>query len=319
MTDAPATSPAPPTLRRRLLRLVRVLLIAYLLGAVVLYLVQDKMTFPAAALQGTPATHVTPGPGESLVMLSAADGHPIAALWGPALTPNGQPRDDAPDRLTVLYFYGNGESITYVDWLFQALRRTGVNVLVPDYVGYGMSSGKPSARGVYQTADAAFAHLTVDRGLPPSRIVLLGQSIGAAPAVDLASRHPVAGLVTVSAFRSLADIAQRVAPIYPARLLLRHPMDNLARMPLVRAPALIIHGTADELIPHDSAAALARAAGGPATVVDVPDATHNDIFDIGGDALLRRISEFLAAVSHPAAADPKATAPQSPRAPNAAP
>ena len=103
-------------------------------------------------------------------------------------------------------------------------------MLIPEFVGYGMSGGSPSERGCQDTADAAYEYLVETRGIEPERIVVGGWSLGGAVAVDLASRTPVAGLIMFSSFTSGVDMAHRIVPFLPVSLLLRHRFDNIGKI-----------------------------------------------------------------------------------------
>jgi fermentation-respiration switch protein FrsA (DUF1100 family) len=267
------------------------LAILYCAVCLLLYVVQDYLIFPGARLNPPP---VTPDRRHQLLELPTPSG-PIAALYAPACDALGRPLPDAATRPAVIYFYGNGACIAYSRAEADAFSRMGYNVLIPEYPGYPMSPGtRPSATGVYQAADASYLYLTQTLGVPPHRIAAVGQSIGGAPAVYLASERPIGALVTISAFRSLADIAAaRVRHLFPVSLLVRHDFDNLSRMRAVRCPAFIAHGTRDELIPFGSAAALAKATTAPTTLHPVTDATHNDIYDVAGQDLMDSIGHFL--------------------------
>ena len=71
-------------------------------------------------------------------------------------------------RPTLLYFYGNGMCLNDAIEDFERYRRLGLNVLIPEYVGYGMSGGSPSERGCQATAETAYEYLVSTRGVPPS-------------------------------------------------------------------------------------------------------------------------------------------------------
>lgn len=292
VADPPARRRSRP--RRWTRRLIVFLAVAYLLIAGLLHWFQELLIFPGSLFQGTERAHVVPAEGEELITLSTPAGEKVIALYSPALTPDGQPVADASNRPVVLFFYGNGECIQFDRRGLQDLRRLGFNVLVPDYPGYGMSGGEPSARGLYQTADACYTYLTESRHVPPARIAVMGRSIGGSPAIYLAARHPVAALATVSAFRSLGEIAgNTVHHLFPTSLVLRHHLDNLGQMPAVQCPAFLAHGTQDELVPFNSAASLGKAAGGPVTLYPIESATHNDVFEVGGEPLFTALDQFL--------------------------
>ena len=149
--------------------------------------------------------------------LTTSRGDRVVAIFGKALHSDGSPRPDASSCSTLLYFYGNGMCLRDSLERFEEFRRLGANVMIPDYVGYGMSGGEAGELGCRETAEAAFAHLQsrpdVDRG----RVVVVGWSLGGAVAIDLASRHPVAGLATFCTFTRMADMARRLVPFLPVR------------------------------------------------------------------------------------------------------
>ena len=176
---------------------------------------------------------------------------------------------------------------------FNKLRRLGNNVIVSDYLGYGMSSGQPSEAGCYATAEAVWNHAINRPDVDKGKIVPMGWSLGAGSAIELASTKPVAGLAIFSPFTSIADMARRVMPIFPTSLLLRHRFDNEAKLPGVKCPILIMHGTRDGIIPFDMSKRLAKIAGDRATFVPVEGADHNDLFDVGGAEMFQTIREFI--------------------------
>jgi fermentation-respiration switch protein FrsA (DUF1100 family) len=248
-----------------------------------LYLMQTALIFPGRESQGQAWAQVTPPPGTELATLTTAGGDRTVALFGRALGPDGAPLDDAPSRPTILYFYGNGDSLKNTSsYMFGALRRLGANVCVPEYVGYGMSTGDAGEKGCYASADAAYEYLLTRADVDRSKIVAMGWSLGAAVAVDLASRRPVAGLAMFSAFTSMADMAREVYPFIPgASLILRHRFESLSKIARVTCPVIVGHGTSDQMIPFSMGEQLAAAAKAPVTFLAVEGAEHADIFSVG--------------------------------------
>jgi pimeloyl-ACP methyl ester carboxylesterase len=292
VTDA-TTSPRA-IWKRRGWRAVRVLLFSYLGVCLVLSLLQTTMIFPGAATQGQRHAVVRPMPGTELLSLKTKQSETVAALFGPALTPEGRPHPEARSRPTVLFFYGNGMCMADAIGIFLELRRQGANVIVSDFLGFGMSGGKPSEQGCYDTADAVYAHAVGRADVDPKKIVPMGWSLGAATAIDLASREPVAGVATFSAFTSMADMARRVLPIFPSSLLLKHRFETERKIATLKCPIFLAHGRRDSIIPSFMSERLARVAGD--RVVDtmfIDEADHNDFFEVGGLELSARIKAFL--------------------------
>ena len=274
-------------------RIVRIPLFVYLGLTLVLAAFQTNLIFPGRSSQGKPEARFVSPTGSERVHLTTADGTPIVALFGPALAADGQPREDAASRPTVLFFYGNGMCLASSLEEFELFRRLGANVLIPEYPGYGLSGGSPGERSCYQAADASYRHLLGRRDVDPDRIVAAGWSIGGAVAIDLASREPVAGLIALSTFTSLARVAAIHMPFLPHRLLLRHRFESGRKIGKVRAPILLGHGMADRIVPAFFLARLAELAGKPVDRVEIDGAEHNDFFDLGGAKLANALRRFL--------------------------
>jgi uncharacterized protein len=258
-----------------------------------LYLSQDWLLFPGASYQGSPETTIVAPPGCEMVRLNAATGDHVTALWGPAIAADGHVDPQAGERLTLLYFYGNGATIAWSMGEFKEFRRLDVNVLLPDYVGYGMSTGKPSEVNLYATADAAYDYLTRTRGIRPQKVVAIGWSLGAAVAIDLASRKPVAACAIFNAFTNLREMAHSVLPWFPTSLFLKYRFDNLAKISGLACPLFICNGLKDELVRPAMSDRLAAAAKAPVSRVKVPEADHNGIFSADPDAVFPALNKFL--------------------------
>jgi fermentation-respiration switch protein FrsA (DUF1100 family) len=297
--------PAPGANRGGMRRIGRWLVIVsslYLGGLGVLYAMQTRLIFPGAETQGKPSSVVKPTPGTQLVPLTTESGDKIVALFGPALQPDGNvlPVGEAEARPTLLYFYGNAMCLNDAMFEFDHFRRLGVNMMIPEFVGYGMSEGKPSEAGCRETADAAFAHLQHRTDLNPRKIVAAGWSLGGAVAVDLASRKPVAGLIAFCAFTSMGDMSRRHFPFVPSSLLLRHRFDSQSKLRSVACPILLGHGRHDEIVPIEMQERLAAAATkAPVMKFIVEDAGHNDFYAAGEDKIFQAMVHFLESLSEP--------------------
>lgn len=256
---------------------------------------QTSLIFPGAASQGQKQAIVRPSDDEELLSLRTPKGEHVAAIFGKALKAGyGRDfREDASDRPTVIYFYGNGMCMADCMGEFLRLRHDGFNVIVVEFVGYGMSSGKPSEEGCYASADAAYDYLLSRNDINRNKIVPLGWSLGAAAAIDLASRKPVAGIVTISAFTSMHDMARKLMPFMPTSLMLRHHFENERKLRSIDVPIFIAHGKLDDIIPYEMSDRLAKVAKGPVTRMTIDDAHHNDVFEIGGGQLEHAIANFI--------------------------
>lgn len=250
-------SPARRRLRRAAVGILAGATLSYAMIAGALYAAQRNLIYPApVAFAPVPA-------GFEEVSLPTADGLTLAAAWRPP----------APGKPVAVFFHGNGD-----DWAggveaMGALRDAGFGVLLPEYRGYGTNQGKPDEAGFYADGRAALRWLA-DRGVPAQRTVLVGNSIGGGTATQLATETRPAALILVSAFSSLPDVVAERFVWLPGRWLVKDQFDNAAKLGRVKAPVLILHGTADDQIPHAHSLRLAKAAPA-ATLVLVPGTNHD--------------------------------------------
>jgi len=271
-----------------------VLAAAYVLQVGLLYASQEALLFPGAGTQGK--ARVEPPSDAELVHIDTHSGERIAALFGPALQADGEPDPEASHRPTLLYFYGNGTCMGTSLSQFELFRRSGANVLVAEYVGYGMSSGKATETGCYETADAAYDYLTTRRDVDARRIIAAGGSLGGAVAIDLAARKPVAGLVTFMTFTSLTEVARKHFPMAPVEPLMRFQFDSLTKIREVHCPVLLVHGKRDLMVPVAMMDRLASAVSTDVTRIVIPRAAHPDLFSTGKEPIARALRQFLAAL-----------------------
>jgi fermentation-respiration switch protein FrsA (DUF1100 family) len=221
------------------------------------------------------------------VTLSASDGERLHAWFLPG---------GAPAPVTVLFLHGNAGNISHRFDKLAVLHALGADVLIVDYRGYGRSTGRPDEDGTYRDADAAYEHLTGRRALDPRRVVLYGESLGAAVAVDLAARGAVGGLIMESAFSSAVEVARELFPFLPASLLVRNRYDNVAKIGAVRAPVLLLHSRDDEFFGWHHPQRLYEAAHDPKRLIELRGG-HNDAFVVSAAAFEEALKSFLAEVA----------------------
>jgi len=193
----------------------------------------------------------------------------------------------------LLVFHGNAENIGYGLARLKSFAQLGTNVLALDYRGYGKSEGSPNERGVYRDAEAAYRYLADLRRFAPGNIVVYGQSLGGAVAIDLASGHECGGLIVESSFSSGREMARRAFRIPLFEYIPQSRFDSLAKIKNVRCPILIVHGTRDEVIPFAMGQRLYEAAPEPKTFLPVEGAGHNDVFSVGGEKYLESLKALV--------------------------
>jgi hypothetical protein len=224
--------------------------------------------------------------GASDVWMEASDGVKIHGWW--------VRRDGS--TLVTLFLHGNAGNITHRAPRIQEIVAAGSSVLMLDYRGYGKSSGRPSDYGLGRDSEAGFIYL-LGKGYRAEQIILHGESLGTAVAIDLASRRPCAGLILEAPFTSASDVAGTVVPILGP--LLVRSFNSLPKIRWIRMPMLFMQGDRDEVVPLRLGQQLFAAAHEPKTFWVIPGAGHNDILETAGPEYRRRLSAFYESLLSP--------------------
>jgi uncharacterized protein len=199
-----------------------------------------------------------------------------------------------PGQATLVVFHGNlGNAADRASQL-APFAEAGYGVVLAEYRGYAGNPGLPSEAGFLQDARAYLDWVAVT--WQETAPVLCGESIGSGVAVRMASERPVRAVVLDAPYTSVADLAAEMYRWLPVRILLRHPFDSLSCLPAVRAPLLVIHGEADDLIPPEHGRRVAAAAGGTVELVLLPGVGHpallHDSAGRGADAIRRFLMQL---------------------------
>ena len=226
------------------------------------------------------------------VQLAASDGVRLHGWFCTPLVGRNGALESVETKRTLLFLHGNAGNISHRYDIIEGLIKLSVNVFIIDYRGYGKSEGRPSEQGLYADARAAWDYLTNARGIPAAHIVIFGESLGGAVAIDLASKVQACGLIVQSSFTSIADMAAEVLPFAP-RFMIRTKMDSLSKIAQVSCPKLFVHSEADDIIPYKLGRRLFDAAHAPKQFYDVKNAPHNLTFDIGGAAFYEALRDFI--------------------------
>lgn len=249
----------------RRLVILSVVAVAAVYAVVVLFvwLQQDRLVFAGAGRGDRPLDAY----GVRQVQLTGPAGRSFRAA-------ECVPKD--PQAL-VLFFVGNGEDLRSAGRQAEELAAHGVAVIAPEYPGYGRSEGSPSVDALLGTAEAAADHAEArarELGVP---LVVGGSSLGTFCAVHLAAAGRATRLLLRAPPTTMADAAQNRYWWLPVRLLLRHRFDNLTPAARVHCPVLVVHGDADDIVPLALGERLRAAFAGPAELLVVPGAGHNDL------------------------------------------
>lgn len=279
--------------RKHLGTLVKRLAIAYVSTCLCLWIGQRHLIFhPYRELVAVPSSSPWNMPYQEIVIPSGS-GH-LKGWWIPA-----DPRrvkDSTPPKVILFLGGAAGNKSHYLDRV-EGLRQLGFALLLFDYRGYGESPGDfPSETQIYKDSQAAWNYLIQQQKVPPQHILLYGESLGGAIALDLAIKHPQAqGLVVQSSFTSMTDMARwkGFGWLFPVDLLLTQKFDSIAKVRSLQIPVLFIHGTADDVVPFKMGQRLFETASAPKYLHVVPDAGHASLLRSGEQSYLKAIGQFI--------------------------
>lgn len=246
-----------------------------------LYVMQRSILFVPDTLRPDPAD--SRAPTMQRVEAETGDGLRLEGWWQPPV----------PGRPTIAYFHGNGGNIGGRDDKARRFIERGYGLLLAGYRGYGGNPGSPSEVGLTEDGRAWMDRLE-QLGAAAPAVLLYGESLGSGVATALALERPVAGLVLEAPYTSIVDIAAARYWFVPVRQLLHDRFDTRSRLPGVRVPLLIVHGTDDRVIPIAHADALFAVAPEPKRLVRIEGGGHSDLFEHGAlDAVDSFVDEVL--------------------------
>jgi hypothetical protein len=213
------------------------------------------------------------------------NGDRLHAFWAPA--------DDAQAPV-LLYLHGARWNLTGSVTRIERWRKLGFHVLAIDYRGFGKSTqASPSEQLAYEDAEAAWDYLAKAESRRARYIV--GHSLGGAIAAELAVRRPDAsGLVLEATFTSIRDMVEHTAwRFVPVGLILTQEFDTLSKVPRLRLPTLIVHGTSDRVVPYEMGERLYAAAAGPKRFIKVEGGSHHNLSAVAADQYRAALRELF--------------------------
>ena len=183
----------------------------------------------------------------------------------------------------VLFFHGNAGNISHRLDNLKLLRKLGLSIFIFDYRGYGKSQGKTSEEGTYSDASGALQYLK-QQGWDTNQMIYFGRSMGAGVALHLALEEPPAALVLESPFTSVTAMGRYHYPLLSllAGWLIQARYDNLEKIDKIKTPLLIFQGGKDTIVPPEMAEQLYNKARQPKQMILLPNAGHNDTYEVGG-------------------------------------
>jgi len=203
---------------------------------------------------------------------------PVETTDGVALKGWYAPRTKRP--LTLVYFHGNGDDLQSSAPIAALYLKAGYGFLIAEYRGYSGLPGAPTEAGLYEDARAYLRGL-IASGVDPKQIVLFGRSLGTGVAVQMATEFQTGGLMLLSPYRSIPEVAESEFPFLPAELLIKDRFQTFKKIASITTPMLVANGGQDDVIPPSQGRSVFALANEPKTFFFAAAAGHNNMFEFG--------------------------------------
>jgi len=274
---------------RILISFLTIAVSVYLALTLMLYLFQGRMVF----LSNLPGRTLTASPNDigldyEDISLTTSDNERLHGWYIPA----------ANSRGVLLFFHGNAGNISHRLDSIKIFHKLDLDTLIIDYRGYGQSTGEASEQGTYLDAQAAWDYLINNRRIPAHRIIIFGRSLGGAIGAWLGVQNTPAAVIIESSFSSGADMAHRLYPFLPTRLItrLKYPVADYAGR--LNCPVLVVHSRHDEIIPFSMGQEIYAAVKQQKKFLELRG-DHNNGFLVSQGEYIAALKDFTQAILSP--------------------
>lgn len=263
---------------RTFLNLAGLTLAVYAAVVFATYLFQRKLQYSPSSQHITPVQAGLKNVGE--IVLATPDGEKLIAWYTPA----------AEGKPIILYFHGNAAGLIDRAERMGKYQAAGIGFFIPAYRSFAGSSGSPSEKALIADSHLAYEYL-IKQGVNPANIVVFGESLGAAVAIQLAAVKKVGAVILESPFTSAVDVGALLYPFLPVRSLMTDQFHSDRFIARVSAPVMVVHGDEDLIVPLEMGKKIFELANEPKQFLLLPHAGHNDHDQFG---LVPKILSFIA-------------------------
>jgi fermentation-respiration switch protein FrsA (DUF1100 family) len=196
---------------------------------------------------------------------------------------------DLINKKTIIFFHGNAGNLRNRNYKLNELSKFDVNFLIVAYRGFSGNQGKPSEQGLYEDARSTLNWLKI-KGVKEKNLILYGESLGTAVAIEIAQNKDLAGIILESPFTSMVELAQKYYPFIPVRFLLKDKYETIKKLPNINSPLLVLHGRLDSIVPFSMSEELFKKANKPKFKYFIDNDDHMMRYD---QKLLIEIKKFI--------------------------
>ncbi len=267
-------------MKRKIVRGGKVFILIYCTIGIALYYLQEKFIFHPVKLSSDYLFSFSSPFQELNIPINKTDTVSLIKFFPTTVVRKG----------VVLYFHGNKENILHYTKFVNSFTKNGYEVWMPDYPGFGKSTGEISEQKLYEQAYQI--KRLADNSYHPDSIIIYGKSFGTGIASYLASNTMAKELILETPYSSIPDLFSCYAFMYPTSYMSTYKLPVVDYLKDVPFPITIFHGTADGVIPYRCAASLKKSLKSNDRFISIEGGSHNDLsrYDVykkSLDSLLR--------------------------------
>jgi uncharacterized protein len=253
--------------KRKVIRWATVIVFVYASAGIALYYLQEKFLFHPEPLPKDFEFKFNLPFKEVNIAMNARDTLNLIQFF---------PIDSVPKGV-VLYFHGNRENVNRYAKYATNFTKNGYEVWMPDYPGFGKTTGKLSEENMYLQAKEVYklAHSKFSS----DSIIVYGKSLGTGVASYIAAKQKIERLILETPYYSIPDLFSSYAPIYPTGRMSHFKFPVGEYLKKVNVPTTIFHGTADKVIFYSHAAKLKKVLKPGDEFITIENGTHNNLND----------------------------------------
>ncbi len=230
--------------KKKIFRWIKIVIVLYCLIGTALFYLQDTLLFHPVPLSANSTYHFAQPFSETNIKYDANTQFNVVQFTLP----------DSVRKGIVLYFHGNRENINHYASFANNFTRNHYEVWMPDYPGFGKSTGIFSEKVLYDEALQVYKMARIK--YKPEQIVIYGKSMGTGIAAELASVRDCKKLILETPYYSFTSLLRIPFFMYPVELLSHYKVPTYQYLQKVTAPITIFHGTSDGVIPFFNAQRL---------------------------------------------------------------
>ena len=198
-------------------------------------------------------------------------------------------KKDLINKKTILFFHGNAGDLNNRNYKLNELSKLDVNFLIVAYRGFSNNQGKPTEEGLYEDARSSLNWLKL-KGVKEKNLILYGESLGTAVAIETAQNMNLAGIILESPFTSMVELAQKYYPFLPVKFILKDKYETEKKLSNINSPLLVLHGRLDSIVPFFMGKKIFEQANSPKFKYFIDDDDHMMRYD---QNLMDEIKQFI--------------------------